>query len=352
MNGRPGESGRSTLRTLLLLVLIFGVALVASGFWFRQNFYKPVEHSSGDQIITIQQGSSTQSIVNKLAEAGIVRHPFPLRLYLRLTQRSGSLKAGDYKFESPISPMAALSKIERGEVSLESVTIPEGWNRFEIAERLAKTGKGTVDEFLRLTYAIEFVSELDPNARNLEGYLFPDTYYYSSKTTAEELVEMMIDRFEEVFTPTLRARAAEMGMSVHDAVTLASIIEEEARIADERPVISSVFRNRLRIGMPLASDPTFIYAAILARDYDGNPNQPRHRRRESPYNTYITSGLPPGPIASPGRASIEAALYPQDTDYLYFVVTGTEGRHKFSRTSAEHEAAAAEYHRQQRALGN
>jgi UPF0755 protein len=135
---------------------------------------------------------------------------------------------------------------------------------------------------------------------------------------------------------------------MHSIVTMASIIEEEARVPDERPKISSVFFNRLKINMPLASDPTFIYAAVIERDYDGNPNNPRHRRRDSLYNTYIYPGLPPGPIASPGRASLEAALYPDDTDYIYFVVSGTEGRHKFSRTSAEHEAAVQEYRQQQR----
>jgi UPF0755 protein len=133
-------------------------------------------------------------------------------------------------------------------------------------------------------------------------------------------------------------------MSIHEVVTLASIIEEEARVPEDRPLISSVLTNRLKIRMPLAADPTFIYAAILARDYDGNPNQPRHRRRNSPYNTYIYAGLPPGPIASPGQASLEAALNPANTDYLYFVVSGSDGRHKFSRTAAEHEAAVQEYY--------
>jgi UPF0755 protein len=337
---------------LLVLFLLVVVVLVGAGFWFRTSFNRPVEHDSSDKIITIEPGASTQSIVKQLENAGIVRHPLPVNIYLRLTERSGRLKAGDYKFDSPISPRQALEKIEKGEVSLESLTVPEGLTRFEIAERFAKTGKATAEEFLRLTYATELISDIAPQATNLEGYLFPDTYYYSANTTAEDLVKAMVNRFESVFTPAWRSRAAELSLTTHQAITLASIIEEEAKIAEERPVISSVFRNRLRIGMPLASDPTFIYAAILARDYDGNPNQPRHRRRESPYNTYIRTGLPPGPIASPGRASIEAALYPEATDFLYFVVNGTEGRHKFSRTSEEHEAAAAEYHRQQRELGN
>jgi UPF0755 protein len=190
------------------------------------------------------------------------------------------------------------------------------------------------------------IRQFAPEARDLEGYLFPDTYNYSAKTTPQDLVRMMVARFNEIFTPQWRARATELGFSLHQVVTLASIIEEEARVPDERPLVSSVFNNRLKIGMPLGSDPTFIYASILAGDYDGNPNQPRHRRRDSRYNTYLYAGLPPGPIASPGRASIEAALYPAESDYLYFVVSGTEGRHKFSRSAAEHGQAVKEYYRE------
>jgi UPF0755 protein len=194
------------------------------------------------------------------------------------------------------------------------------------------------------------IKRIAPEARNLEGYLFPDTYNYNTKTTPQDLVRVMVNRFEEIFMPEWSARASQLGLTVHQVVTLASIIEKEAKVPDERPHMASVFFNRLKRGMPLASDPTFIYAAILAGDYDGNPNQLRHRGRQSPYNTYLLTGLPPGPIASPGRESIEAVLHPDNTDDLYFVVNGTSGRHKFSRTSAEHEAAVEEYRRQQREL--
>ena len=290
---------------------------------------------------------ATNTIINRLSEAGIVQHPTALKIYLRMAGRISRLKAGDYQFESPISPLEALNKIERGEVRAERVTIPEGLNRFEIADLLAaRTGKATADQFLLLTYGTELVQNDDPSATNLEGYLFPDTYNFTTSTTAEDLIRAMVDRFHEVFTAEWSNRASKIGLSVHEVVTLASIIEKEAKIPDERPRVASVFMNRLKIGMPLASDPTFIYAAILARDYDGNPNQPRHRRRQSRYNTYLYPGLPPGPIACPGRASLEAALYPESTDYLYFVVNGTAGRHKFSRTAAEHDVAVQEYHRE------
>jgi UPF0755 protein len=331
-----------------LIVLAIGGA---GALWVRTTVVRPVDHPSGDRIITIEQGTGTQAIIARLAEAGIVEHPTALKIYLKLAGRGGALKAGDYKFPSPISPLQAIGKIERAEVVLERVTIPEGFNRFEFAETLAaKTGKATVDEFLKLTEDQTPIEQIAPTVRDLEGYLFPDTYNYSAKTTPEELVRAMVSRFEEVFTPEWTTRASELGLTVNQVVTLASLIEEEARVPDERPLVASVFMNRLERGMPLASDPTFIYAAVLAHDYDGNPNQPRHRARLSPYNTYLVSGLPPGPISSPGRASLEAALYPAKSDYLYFVVNGTSGRHKFSRTAAEHDLAVGEYRQQQREL--
>lgn len=317
--------------------------------WVRSTVNQPVEHESADRIISIGQGTGTQAIVARLSEAGIVRHPMALKIYLKLTGRATALKAGDYRFASPISPLQAIDKIVRGEVYLERVTIPEGYNRFEIAEALAtKTGKATTEEFLRIMNDQTPIEKIAPEVRDLEGYLFPDTYNFGPKTTPEELVRAMVNRFDEVFTPEWATRASQLGLTVNQVVTLASIIEKEAKVPDERPHMASVFFNRLKISMPLGSDPTFIYAAILANDYDGNPNQPRHRTRFSPYNTYLVSGLPPGPIASPGRASLEAVLYPDNTDDLYFVVSGTNGRHKFSRTAAEHDIAVQEYRRQQR----
>jgi len=340
-------SSRRTSRRISAIVVIGIVAIAVSAIWVRSSVTSPVEHESADQIITVDQGAGSQAVIARLTEAGIVRHPLALKVYLRLTGRSGNLKAGDYKFASPISPLQAIEKIRRGEVFVERVTIPEGFNRFEIAETFAeKTGKATKEEFLRLMEDQTLIRRIAPQARNLEGYLFPDTYIYNIKTTPEDLIRAMVNRFEEVFTPEWSMRASQLRLTVHQVVTLASIIEREAKVPDERPHVASVFFNRLKRGMPLASDPTFIYAAILAGDYDGNPNQPRHRQRISPYNTYLTVGLPPGPIASPGRASIEAVLYPDQTDDLYFVVNGTEGRHKFSRTEAEHEAAKREYYRQ------
>jgi UPF0755 protein len=339
---------RSCFGCLLLLLLLIIVAGAGGAWWLRSILYTPVEHDAS-KVLIVQQGMGTQAIIAKLHQLGIVRNPSVLALYLRATRQSGQLKAGVYKFDSPISPMDAVGKIQRGEVTYERVTIPEGFNRFDIAKTLAKvTGKATEAEFLHLMNDTSSISKLAPQARNLEGYLFADTYNYNAATTPEELIQAMVTRFKEVFTPEWTARASQLGMTIHQVVTYASIVEEEARVSEDRPKISSVIKNRLKKGMPLACDPTFIYAAILAGDYDGNPNQPRHRQRPSPYNTYIFSGLPPGPIASPSRASLEATLYPTDTNYLYFVANGIDGAHIFSSTAAEHEAAVAEYRKNMR----
>lgn len=334
---------RSCLGCMFWILLLVIAAGAGGAWWVRSKLYTPVEHDP-NKVLIIQQGMGTQAIIAKLSQLGIARNPRVLAYYLRATRQSGQLRAGVYKFDSPVSPMEAIGKIQRGEVTYERVTIPEGYNRFEIAKTLAKvTGKATEEDFLRLMNDTSSINKIAPQARNLEGYLFADTYNYNAGTTPEELIQAMVNRFKEVFTPEWTARTAQLGMTVHQVMTYASIVEEEARVQEDRPKISSVIKNRLKIGMPLACDPTFIYAAILAGDYDGNPNQPRHRQRQSPYNTYIFSGLPPGPIASPSRASIEATLYPAETNYLYFVANGIDGAHIFSSTAAEHEAAVAEY---------
>jgi len=327
--------------------------MAAGAAWVRWTVARPVTHSSADRIVTIDPGIGTAATIARLKEAGIVQHPIALRLYVTLTGRSSRLKAGDYKFASPISPLEAIDKIRRGDVYYERVTIPEGFNTFEIAELLAaKTGKATREDFLALMADPGPIRDIAPSAKRLEGYLFPDTYNYTTRTTPEDLIRMMVRRFDDVLTDSWIRRAAQLKMPIHQVVTLASIIEKEAKVPEDRPLIASTLTNRLRIGMPLAADPTFIYAAELAGDYDGNPNQPRHRRRNSPYNTYLHTGLPPGPIASPGRASLESALFPANTDYLYYVLAGADGHHKFSRTAAEHQAAVEQYHQLRQQLQN
>ncbi|HEY7543556.1 MAG TPA: endolytic transglycosylase MltG, partial [Blastocatellia bacterium] len=229
---------------VLIILALIGVA--ASWWWIKREVNTRIEHGSSDKIITVGQGMGRQATIRQLSDAQIVRSPLALKIYLYVTGRGGKLKAGDYRFDSPISALEAIEKIERGDVAFERVTIPEGLNRFEIAERLAnETGKATAKEFLRLMNDPSLVAKLDPRARNLEGYLFPDTYNYISSTTPEELVRAMVNRFNEVLTPEWRARAAQVGLSIHEAITIASLVEEEARVPDDRAKIASVFMNRL-----------------------------------------------------------------------------------------------------------
>jgi len=319
--------------------------LIASfAVWTFYELRTPLVHQPADKSVIIDRGLGTRAIIDRLYDAGIISSRVPVLLYTKL-HYGKAIKAGEYRFQSPITPIEAIGKMERGEVVQYHVTIPEGYNRFDIANRLAETGKADATTFLALTADPSLISDLDPEARDLEGYLFPDTYTYTYETTPQELVKQMTERFRSVFNVGWRERANQIS-SIHNIVTMASIIEKEAKNPDERPVIASVFYNRLKKNMLLETDPTFIYAAILANDYDGNVNNPRHRTRRSPYNTYVTQGLPPGPIASPGRRSLEAALYPAETDFYYFVATGVDGSHHFSRSIDEHNRAVAQYRQQ------
>jgi UPF0755 protein len=336
-------------RRIALAVAIFVfVGLVACALWIRYEVNHPRAHNAAARVITIEPRASTARIIADLHEEGIIRRQFPIWLYLRLFARSGRLRAGDYQFKSPISPLEAIRKIERGEVATRQFTIPEGYNKFDIARALAglqglkEPQPQTPDDALRLLNHLELISDLDPQATSLEGYLFPDTYEYTATSTREQLVELMVRRFRRTFSPEMQQRAADLNMSIREVVTLASLIEKEAKVDSERELISSVFHQRLRVGMPLACDPTVIYAALLEGKYRGKIYQ-SDLDRNTAYNTYKRTGLPPGPIASPGKRSIEAALNPTTTNYLYFVVDAqkNDGSHKFSASSAEHERAVA-----------
>jgi UPF0755 protein len=345
-----GAMARRRVTGVLILSIAALFLVVVAALWFYAQLAARREITNPEQIVTVEPGMSTREIVARLASSGVVPDQSALLMWLTVTGQGRSLKAGDYQFSSPISPLEVVDKIRKGEVATKRVTVPEGLTRFAIAKLLAEqTGLGPRERFLALTGRADLIRDLDPQARTLEGYLFPDTYEYTAKTTADELVAEMVGRFREVHTsrPEMTQLAAARNMTLHDLMTLASLVEEEARVDDERAVIASVFYNRLAKNMKLASDPTFVYAALMEDDYDGDVNNPRHRARVSPYNTYMFEGLPPGPIASPGWKSIEAVLKPAETQFLYFVVNGREGRHKFSRTVDEHERAVQEYRRQQ-----
>lgn len=335
-----------TFRSFLLLFLIGVIAVTGGWFWLNAEINRPHTHQAAQKIVTIEPGASTSIILARLQRAGILDGELPVKLWLRFIEPGRKFKAGDYAFKSPISPRQVINQLVRGDVATQQFTIPEGYNQYDIARVLAglqglkQSTSATPEDMLRLFRNPSLISDLDPAATTLEGYLFPDTYEYTTNTTHEQLVEVMVKRFRRVYTADLQNRAAQLGMGTRQVVTLASLIEKEAKLDSERELISSVFQRRLKLGVPLACDPTVIYAALVEGKYRGKIYQ-SDLDRDSAYNTYKQAGLPPGPIASPGRRSIQAALNPAETNYLYFVVDAAknDGSHKFSASSADHENA-------------
>ena len=337
------SKSRGKNRFLLWPMTVAVLLLLAGWWWLNAEMNRPRAHTAQDRIVSIAPGTNTPRILAQLQREGIFESVWPVRLWLRTLGRGQKLKAGDYRFASPISARQVIDRLARGQVTTRSVTIPEGYNRYDIARVLAgleglKQPPPANPEALLDQTAL--IADLDGEAKNLEGYLFPDTYEYTTSTTREQLVEAMVKRFRQVFNDEMRQRASQMRLTVRQVVTLASLIEKEAKVDRERELISQVFHRRWKEGIPLACDPTVIYAALLANKYRGKIYQ-SDLDRESPYNTYRRAGLPPGPIASPGRRSLEATLSPAPTDYLFFVVDATknDGSHVFSARSADHESA-------------
>jgi UPF0755 protein len=332
------------------VALIFLALVVVCGLAYRasREVNRPRTHAAAKKIITISAGASNQEIISQLRREGVIAGDLPLALWLRISARDKRFRAGDYQFKSPISPNEVLGKLVRGDVMTHRITIPEGFNRFDIARTLAEVQglkqppPARAEDLMVLFDRVALIKDIDPKAVNLEGYLFPDTYEYTPSTTREQLVEAMVSRFRKVYNRDMKQRASELKLNTRQVVTLASLIEKEAKVDSERELISSVYHRRLKLGSALACDPTVIYAALLAGLYRGKIYQ-SDLDRDSPYNTYRHAGLPPGPIASPGRRSLEAALHPAQTDYLYFVVDAsrTDGSHTFSATLADHERAVA-----------
>ena len=280
-------------------------------------------------------------MIRKLVNEGVLRHEWPLRLYLKLTGSGAKIKAGQYRFPSPITPLAVLRKLEEGEERLSHLTIIEGWTRWDIAASLMRVPELQLPDMnaaLALMDEVGGIRDLDPQAKNLEGYLFPATYTFTPGTKAPAVIAAMVKRFRQEWTPARAESARALNMTPRQIVTIASLIETEAKLKEERPLVASVIYNRLKRGMPLAIDATVIYASKLAGQWkeDGKVYQSDIDRR-SPYNTRLVAGLPPGPIASPGASSLEAALNPATTDYLYYVrdPARDDGAHNFYSNGGE-----------------
>jgi UPF0755 protein len=330
------------IRALAVFVVI-GLAAVAGAFAFMYvRVHEPYRGFEGsEQFVDLPTGAGSRTISDRLVEAGIVSDHLTFRLALWQSGQGRHLKAGEYRFDRAMTPFDVIDKLVRGDVYVINVTFPEGLTIAEMAAIFEAHGFGPRAAFVEAAQDPSPIRHVDASAMNLEGYLFPETYPLSRHTEAASLVRLMVARFEHVLTPELRQVAAARHVSVHQLVTLASIVEKETARPDERPIVAAVYANRLRIGMPLQCDPTVIYALQRAGRYDGNL---RHGDLafDSPYNTYRYAGLPPGPIASPGRASIEAALHPATADFLYFV-SRNDGSHEFARSLADHNKNVQKY---------
>ena len=292
-------------------------------------------------FVDVEPGDSVAAIASRLASAGVVAEEWLFRLAVRRSGRDRDLQAGEYFFDAPLSPLAAVAKIADGRVHLRPITFPEGLTLPEMAAIVETRGFGSAEAFAAAASRVALIADLDAQATDLEGYLFPETYSLPRHATVDDLVAAMVAQFRTVFDADFRARAAERGLSVRETVTLASIIQKETGAHAEHGLVSAVFNNRLRIGMPLQTDPTVIYALELAGVYDGNLTR-RNMQVDSPYNTYRYGGLPPGPIAAPGRDVLHAALHPADATYLYFV-SRNDGTHAFANTLREHNRNVREF---------
>ena len=326
---------KRVVRLLALLVVLILVLGGAAAFVLYSRVDEPFRGYEGEaQQVEIAPGSGTRAIGEKLVQAGIVRDALTYRAALWLTGAARHLKAGEYRFDHPMSARDAIGKIARGEVDLVNITFREGLTIAEMAGIFETQGLGSAASFREAATDATLVRDLDPAAKDLEGYLFPETYAVSRHVMPQQLVHAMVDRFTHVLTRELRDAASARGLSIRQLVTLASIVEKETASAEERPMVAAVYSNRLKIGMGLQCDPTVIFALQRAGKFNGNLTR-EDLSFDSPYNTYRYPGLPPGPIAAPGKGSLEAAARPSDADYLYFV-SRNDGTHAFARTLDEH----------------
>jgi UPF0755 protein len=316
--------------TLLLLLV-----LAAAG-WLAWALLTPVQ-PSGQKFVLLRPGYSTRRIATELKNAGVI-HNVPAFLVWHQFHKTRSLKAGEYLFEKPADLREVHSRLAHGDVYVHTLVIPEGYTMFDIAQAIQDAGLGSKQEFLAAaTVLTPLIADLDPQAQSLEGYLFPDTYEFTRTQSMADMIELMLKRF--------RREAQDIGLTsdMHRTVTMASIIEKETAAADERPLVASVYYNRLDKKIALDADPSIIYGELLTGTYQGALHH-ADMQVDSPYNTYRHAGLPPGPIGNPGRSSLEAALHPASSQFYYFVSNGN-GHHRFAKSLEEHNRNVAAFRR-------
>jgi UPF0755 protein len=324
-----------TVKRLIAAVVVMVLAASAAAALVYRRVTQPYRGFQGaEQFVDIPPGAGSRGIRERLVAGGVIRDATTFRIALWLSGEGRRLKAGEYRFDREMTPFEVIDKLARGDVYVVNVTFPEGLTVAEMSKIFESHGIGPAAAFVNAAGNAALIHELDPSASDLEGYLFPETYALPRHVEAAALVRLMVSRFERVFTSELHQAATARHLTVRQVVTLASIVEKETAKTEERPFVAGVYLNRLRVNMALQCDPTVIYALLKAGRYTGNLHR-EDLSLDSPYNTYRYPGLPPGPIASPGRASLDAVVHPADSDFLYFV-SRNDGSHEFARTLEEH----------------
>lgn len=322
---------------LVLVFLILAVFTFVRVLWDYP--YTPLNNDQRTKVIEIPKGTGIKEAAYILVKEEIISHPMFFTLMCRINSKSPVIKAGEYELRATMAPLEIYQTLEKGAYRKHYVTIPEGFTLNQIAKLLLKEQLIDKKKFLKLAHDREFIKSLGIGALSLEGYLFPDTYEFTKGSGEGFILTKMVSRFHEVFTDAFKRKTDEMKLSIHEVVILASIVEKEAKSAEEKGLVSAVLHNRLRKNMPLQCDPTIIY--VIEDSFDGVLKN-SSLQIDSPYNTYKYRGLPPGPIANPGKEAILAAMYPARENYLYFVSTN-EGYHKFSKSYTEHLMAVREF---------
>jgi UPF0755 protein len=321
-------------RTFIIFAVVVMILIIVS-LEFRAELESPYYGARISEVfVEIPRHSSTNQIASLLVREGVLRYRLPFILYVRFKNLERRIQAGEYRFAVAATPVQIAQRLVKGDISFLSVTIPEGLTAQETIELLAKTGLGRPDELQQQLIRTDWIRDLDPHARNLEGYLFPETYRFGHKIESETVIKTMVDQFRKRTARMMTLYPTRPGWTVPRMVILASMIEKEVKRAEEAPLVASVMINRLEKKMPLACDPTIIYAMKLAGTYKGNLSK-ADMAMDSPYNSYTHLNLPPGPIANPGEKSLLAALKPAQTDYCYYV-SRNDGTHQFSVDYGSH----------------
>ena len=338
------------MKKLVWLILI---AILGAGSWFAWAVLTPVE-PSGQTFVMLRPGYSTRRIATELQGAGIIRSKEAF-IFWHYFRRRRSLKAGEYRFDKPANIIDIQKRLRRGDVYFHTVVVPEGYTMFDIARAVQDAGLGSAEDFLKVAQSdTTLITDMDPAAKSLEGYLFPETYEFTRMMTMHDMAAAMVKQFRLAASQAGVLPNPALGMAegtapsrpLHELVTMASIVEKETSVPAERPEVASVYFNRLNKRIALDADPSIIYAELLAGTYQGALHH-ADMRFSSPYNTYRNAGLPPGPICNPGRSSLEAAMHPAQTDYFYFVADA-QGHHRFARTMEEHNKNVIAYRKAMR----